>query len=94
MGGDTIPFVFGSAALTSALFGFFRPLRVFRTAAIALGAAIVGPFVIAFALSPLLGSGAGMGVALILYVVSALVATLAMSAALGAGVRHGWNALR
>lgn len=78
----------------AAAFAFWRPRGAFRFAALALVAAIVTPFALAYGLSPFLGSGAGMGVAFLLYALSALLATLAVFAALGAGLRHSWNALR
>jgi hypothetical protein len=86
--------VFVLAAAGAIIFAFRRPRGVFRFAGIALLSAIVLPFALAYALDPLVGEGAGMGIAFILYALSAMIATLAVFAALGAGLRHGWNALR
>lgn len=86
--------VLGPVALAAAVFGFWRPRGIFRLAGLGALAAIVTPFLIAYGVGPFLGSGAGLGAALILYAGSAFVMTLAVFAALGAGFRHGWNALR
>lgn len=73
---------------------FWRPRGAFRIAGLTLAAAFVLPLALGFALMPFLGSGAGMGVALILFVLAATIAAVAASAALGAALRYGWNALR
>lgn len=86
--------VFAIAAAAAVFFAFFRPRGVFKFAGIAILAAIALPFVLGYGLAPFVGEGAGMGVAFILYGLSALIATLAVFGALGAGLRHGWNALR
>ncbi|OQW60449.1 MAG: hypothetical protein A4S17_00730 [Proteobacteria bacterium HN_bin10] len=86
--------VFVIAAAGAAIFGFCRPRGVLRYAGLALLAAIVLPFVLGYGLAPFVGEGAGMGIAFILYALSAMIATLAVFSALGAGLRHGWNALR
>lgn len=86
--------VFVLAAFGALIFAFCRPRGVFRFALIAIPAAIVLPFTLAYALAPFAGDGAGMGIAFILYALSAMIATLAAFGALGAGLRRGWNALQ
>lgn len=73
---------------------FFRPHRVILRSAIAAGCAIAFPFVMAFVLQPLLGDGAGMGVAAILVACSTIVLLAALAAAIGAGAHHLWKAMR
>jgi hypothetical protein len=73
---------------------FYRPERVFMRSAIAAGCALGAPFIIAYAVAPFLGEGAGMGAAFILYALSAAVLLAALSAALGAAARNAWTALR
>jgi hypothetical protein len=74
---------------------FYRPARVFMRSAIAAACALGAPFIIAYAVAPLLGEGAGMGAAFILYAFSAAVVLLgALSATLGAAARHVWTTLR
>lgn len=86
--------VFALVAAGALVFAFCRPRGVLRFAAIAILAAIVLPFVLGYGLAPFVGEGAGMGIAFILYALSAMIATLAIFGALGAGLRHGWNALK
>ena len=86
--------VFVLIAGAALAYAFWRPRGIFRFAGIAILAAISLPFVLGYALAPLVGEGAGMGIAFILYAMAAAIATLAVSAALGAGLRMGWNALR
>ncbi len=73
---------------------FVHPQRAFRRSAIAAVGAVTLPFVLAYALAPFLGDGAGMGVAIILYVCSAAVLLTAASASLGAAAHHFWKAMR
>jgi hypothetical protein len=73
---------------------FVHPQRAFQRSAIAAVAAIALPFVLAYTLAPFLGDGAGMGVALILYVCSAVVLLAAVAASLGAAAHHVWKAMR
>jgi hypothetical protein len=73
---------------------FHRPERVFTRSAIAAACALGAPFIIAYAATPLLGEGAGMGTAFILYAFSAAVLLAALSATLGAAARHVWTTLR
>lgn len=89
----TIVYVFIAAACAAGTFAFYRPRGAFRFAAIALLMAIAAPFVLGYGLAPFVGEGAGLGVALIVYALSALAAALGLFAALGAGLRLGWNAL-
>lgn len=83
-----------AAALAAGGSAFLRPRGVMRRAGLVIVLALAFPFIVAFVVGPLLGSGAGFGVALILYVVSGFAITLAVFALIGAGLRHGWNALR
>ena len=73
---------------------FYRPERVFMRSALAAVCALGAPFIVAYAVAPVLGEGAGMGAALILYACSAAVLLAALSATLGAAARHVWTALR
>jgi hypothetical protein len=73
---------------------FYRPERVFMRSAIAAVCALGAPFIIAYAIAPLLGEGAGMGTAFILYAFSAAVLLAALSATLGAAARRVWTILR
>ena len=83
--------VIGLAIATAA---FCWPNRVFKRSAIAAVCAVVLPFVIAFAAGPFLGDGAGMGVAFILYALSAIILLAAISASFGAAARYIWMAMR
>ncbi|MEQ1819255.1 MAG: hypothetical protein ABL871_11665 [Terricaulis sp.] len=85
--------VFALAGMGALLFAFSRPRGVFKFAGVAVVAAVSLPFVLGYGLAPFVGDGAGMGIAFILYAVSAMIATLAIFGALGAGVRHGWMRL-
>jgi hypothetical protein len=80
--------------LASALTGFCWPDGMFKRSAIAVIAALALPFIVAFAATPFLGEGAGMGVAFILYALSAIVLLAAISASAGAAVRFVWGALQ
>lgn len=79
--------------LAAGVAAFWRPYRVFRRAIIAVVCAIVAPYVIAVSAGPLLGEGAGLGVALILYAFSTAVVLAALAAIIGAAARHAWTAL-
>lgn len=83
--------VFCAGALAIGVASFRAPDGVFRKAGLGLVVGIGGPVALAFSLSPFLGDGAGLGIALILYVWSALVMTAAVAALLGASFRHLWN---
>jgi hypothetical protein len=91
---DTLKVIFTLSAIGAAAYAFWRPRGVFRFAGIAILVAIAAPFVLAVLIGPFLGSGAGMGVALILYALSAFSGAIALSATVGAGARYGWNTLR
>lgn len=86
--------VFVLIAATALAYAFWRPRGMFRLARLAILAAIALPFVLGYGLAPFVGEGAGMGIAFILYALSAAIATLAVFGAVGAGLRLGWNALR
>ena len=73
---------------------FCRPERVFVRSAVAAACALGAPFIVAYAVAPLLGEGAGMGAAFILYAFSAAVLLAALSATLGAAARHVWTTVR
>ncbi len=83
-----------AGALAIGVAAFRAPDGVFRKAGLGLVVGVGGPLALAFLLSPLLGDGAGLGIALILYVWSALVMTAAVAALLGASFRHLWNLAR
>jgi hypothetical protein len=81
-------------ALAVGVAAFLHPRRVILRSVIAAVCAVVGPFVVAYAAAPLLGEGAGMGVAFILYACAAVVLLVAIAATFGAVTRHAWTALR
>ena len=81
------------AACAAGTAAYYRPERVFVRSAIAAACALGAPFIIANAVAPLLGEGAGMGAAFILYALSAVLLA-ALSATLGAAARHVWTTLR
>lgn len=84
--GQIVLFAIGVAA-------FFHPHLVFKRSAIAATSAIIFPFIVAFTVGPFLGDGAGMGIAIILYVFSATVLLVAFAASLGAAARLVWMAV-
>ncbi|MFN3959638.1 MAG: hypothetical protein ACK4NP_06970 [Parvularculaceae bacterium] len=90
---DLFLLLVGAGALMLGAASFRAPAGVYRKAGLGLVLGIGGPIALACALSPFLGDGAGLGIALILYVWSALVLAAAFSAALGASFRHLWNFL-
>ncbi len=69
-----------------------RPDRVYRRSGLALVAAIGLPVPLAYVLSPFLGDGAGLGVALLIYAAAGVTTVAALAAAFGASVRHLMNA--
>lgn len=69
-----------------------RPAGVYRRSGLALVAAIGLPVPFAYVLSPFLGDGAGLGVALLIYAAAGVTAVAALAAAFGASVRHLSNA--
>jgi len=73
---------------------FSRPDRVFGRSAVAALCAATLPYAGAFVLAPFLGDGAGLGVALILHVLSAAILLAAISASLGAAARRVWRAMQ
>jgi hypothetical protein len=82
-----IVLVFGSLS-------FLWPENAFRRSIWAAAVAVAGPAVIAVLADPFLGSGAGLGVALILYVLAAMILLGAFAAAAGAASRYLWDAWR
>ncbi len=85
--------VFVLIASPALAYAFWRPRGMFRFAGLAILAALALPFVLGYGLAPLVGKGAGLGMAFILYALSAALATVAIFSAVGAGLRLGWNAL-
>jgi len=92
------PFLILTAAIAVASViaaaAFRRPDGVFKRSALAVGTAVLSPYVVAFLAAPFLGDGAGMGVAFILYVVAGATLLCALAASAGAAARHAWTALR
>lgn len=86
--------VAAAAFLMVAMYAFRRPEGVYRRAATGLLVGLAGPFVLAYVAGPFFGSGAGLGVALVLCVFWALVILAALAAASGATMRHLWRLLR
>ena len=82
------------AVIAIATLAFFWPGRVFIRSAIAAICACGLPYVAAFTIGPFLGEGAGMGVAFILYALSAVILLVAISASLGAATRYIWVAIQ
>jgi hypothetical protein len=76
-----------------AVAAFRWPNRVFLRSAIAVMCALALPYVVVYTIRPFLGEGAGMGVAFILYALSAAILLVAISASIGAAARHMWTAL-
>lgn len=84
----------GVVCLAIAAAAFCWPDRVFKRSAIAVIGAAILPFIVAFAATPFLGEGAGMGVAFILYALSTVILLAAISASLGAAARYVWAAIQ
>ena len=82
----------GSAWL--AVRAFARPRGVYLRSVIAAALALIGGLAVLLAVSPFLGSGAGMGAFFILVAYAALVVAIAALACLAATARHVWDALR
>jgi len=72
---------------------FRAPAGVYRKACLGLLAGIGAPAVGAYFLSPFFGSGSGLGIAFLLYFWWTAVVAAALSAVLGASLRHLWNFL-
>jgi hypothetical protein len=68
-----------------------RPDQVYKRSGLAIIAAFGLPVPLAFALSPFLGEGAGLGAALLIYAVAGATAVTALAAVFGATVRHVMN---
>jgi hypothetical protein len=73
---------------------FLWPANAFRRSAWAVVCALVGPFVIGFLIDPFLGSGAGLGVVLILAAFAAAILLGAFAAVAGATSRYLWDRWR
>ena len=73
---------------------FERPQGVYVKSLVGAVLASAGGLALIVVLSPLLGSGAGLGVMLIYVAFVALVVALAMLACLAAGARRAWDAMR
>lgn len=85
--------VFVLIAAAALAYAFWRPRGMLRFSGLAILAALALPFVLGYGLAPFVGEGAGLGMAFILYTLSAALATVAIFSAVGAGLRLGWNAL-
>lgn len=70
---------------------FLWPANAFRRGAWAVVSALAGPIVVGFLIEPFLGSGAGLGVALILYFFAAAILLGAVAAIVGAASRYLWD---
>lgn len=68
-----------------------KALRYLRRTLAGLGAFFLGGGALLLLASPFLGSGAGLGVALIAYTLSAIALAFAVSATAGATLRHLWD---
>ena len=83
-----------AAASWLAVRAFERPQGVYVKSTIGAAVAIVGAFGLIELFSPLLGSGAGLGVVFIYLAFVALVVGLAALACIAATARRVWDALR
>lgn len=83
-----------AGALWLAVRAFERPRGVYVKSLVGAALAIVGGLGLIVLLSPLLGSGAGLGVILIYLAFVALVVALAGLACVAASARHAWDAMR
>ena len=83
-----------AAACWLAVRAFERPDDVYVKSLVGAALAIVGGLGLIVLLSPLLGSGAGLGVMLIYLAFVALVVALAALACIAAGERRAWDAVR
>ena len=73
---------------------FERPRGMYVKSLVGAALAIVGGLGLIVLLSPLLGSGAGLGVMLIYLAFVALAVAFAALACLAASARHVWDAIR
>ena len=83
-----------AGALWLAVRAFERPQGVYVKSLVWAALFIVGGFGLLVLLSPLLGSGAGMGVAFIYVAYVALVVAFAALACIAATARRVWDAMR
>lgn len=88
MGGLAVIILVIAASGGFAVVSFLRPSGVYRLSLTGLGAFFLGGVALLFLASPFLGSGAGLGVALIAGALSALALAFAGSATAGATLRH------
>jgi hypothetical protein len=79
----------GCLATAPAVWFYLRPKGAIVFAVRALIAAMTLPFILAFLLDPFVGSGAGLGVALMLYALAGFLVWTALAAFAGAGLRAG-----
>lgn len=82
------------AASALAIRCFRQPRGVLLRSLAYAGVAIGGVLALLLLASPLLGSGAGMGIAFLFAAFVSLVASLVILAWLAAGARHLWDSLR
>jgi hypothetical protein len=73
---------------------FERPRGVYVKSLVGAALAIAGGYGLLVILSPLFGSGAGMGVFFIYLAYIALVVALSALACIAATARHAWDAIR
>jgi hypothetical protein len=83
-----------AGALWLAVRAFERPDGVYVKSLVGASLAILGGLGLMVLLSPLLGSGAGLGVVLIYLAFVALAIALAALACVAASARRAWDALR
>jgi hypothetical protein len=83
-----------AGALWLAVRAFERPDGVYVKSLVGVSLAILGGLGLIALLSPLLGSGAGLGVTLIYLASVALAIALAALACVAASARRAWDALR
>jgi hypothetical protein len=81
-------------ALLVGTISFLWPANAYRRSAWAVAIAMAGPFVIGFLISPFLGSGAGLGVVLIMGFFVAAILIGAGAAVVGATLRLLWDKWR
>jgi hypothetical protein len=81
-------------ALAVGTVSFLWPANAYRRSAWAVAVAMAGPFVVGLLINPFLGSGAGLGVVLILGFFVAAILIGAGAAVVGATARHVWDRWR
>ena len=73
---------------------FANPARVYLRSLIAAALASAGGLALIVLLSPVLGSGAGLGVMMIYVAFVATVVAIAALACVAAAARHAWDGIR